>query len=98
MTIGDTVISATDWVDHKSGKVDRRIFSDEEIYRQELERIFARGWNFICHESQLPDSGSFFLTYIGEDQVIAAIVTSVCTNNARWPLPAPAVSSSAGPH
>ncbi|MEK9868647.1 MAG: Rieske 2Fe-2S domain-containing protein [Gammaproteobacteria bacterium] len=71
MTIGDTVVRATDWVDHKSGKVDRRIFSDEEIYRQELERIFARGWNFICHESQLPGSGSFFLTYIGEDQVIA---------------------------
>lgn len=59
------------WVDSEHGRVDRRIFSDPDIYQRELERIFARGWNFICHESQLPDPGSFFLNYIGEDQVIA---------------------------
>lgn len=60
-----------DWVDYESGQVDRRIFSDQDVYQHELERIFARGWNFICHESQLAESGSFFLNYIGEDQVIA---------------------------
>ena len=59
------------WVDSERGRVDRRIFSDQDVYQQELERIFARGWSFICHESQLPDIGSFFLNYIGEDQVIA---------------------------
>jgi phenylpropionate dioxygenase-like ring-hydroxylating dioxygenase large terminal subunit len=59
------------WYDADSGVLDRRIFSDPEIYRQELQRIFARAWNFVCHESQLPQSGSFFMNYIGEDQVIA---------------------------
>ena len=43
------------WVDSEHGRVDRRIFSDPDIYQRELERIFARGWNFICHESQLPE-------------------------------------------
>ena len=52
-------------------RVDRRIFSDEAIYQMELERIFARAWNFICHESQLKETGSFFLNWIGEDEVIA---------------------------
>ena len=34
-------------VDADSGLVNRRIFSDEEIYHQELERIFTRCWLFL---------------------------------------------------
>ena len=33
-------------VDHKKGLVDRTIFNDQDIYEMELERIFARSWNF----------------------------------------------------
>ena len=58
-------------VDREKATVDRSIFSDEEIYKLELERIFARGWNFMCHESQIPKPGDFFMNYIGDDSVIA---------------------------
>jgi len=61
----------TPWYDVATGVLDRRIFSDTELYQQELQRIFARAWNFVCHESQLREAGSFFMNYIGEDQVIA---------------------------
>ncbi|HIG40689.1 MAG TPA: hypothetical protein EYQ14_09140 [Gammaproteobacteria bacterium] len=64
------LITRQNWVDNDNGLVDRRIFSDVEIYQTELKKIFARGWNFMCHESQIPESGNFFLNYIGEDQVI----------------------------
>ncbi|MGE0058491.1 MAG: aromatic ring-hydroxylating dioxygenase subunit alpha [Dehalococcoidia bacterium] len=58
------------YVDAQRGLVDRIIFSDEAIYQQELERIFARCWNFMCHDSQIPNPGDFFMTFIGEDRVI----------------------------
>jgi len=56
--------------DPATGLLDRRVLADEGIYRLELERIFARGWNFMCHESQIPEPGDYFINYIGEDQVI----------------------------
>ncbi len=56
--------------DPATGVLDRRVLSDEAIYRLELERIFARGWNFMCHDSQLKDPGDYLVSWIGEDQVI----------------------------
>ena len=60
-----------DLVDVDNGVVDRAIFSDQEIYEMEMEQIFARAWNFMCHESQIPNTGDFFMNYIGEESVIA---------------------------
>jgi phenylpropionate dioxygenase-like ring-hydroxylating dioxygenase large terminal subunit len=57
-------------VDREQATVDRRIFYDQDIYQLELERIFARSWNFMCHDTQIPNPGDFFMTFIGEDRVI----------------------------
>ena len=68
---GRTEINFQAFVDHEAGTIDRRIYSDQEIYELELERIFARGWNFMCHESQIAKPGDFFMNFIGNDSVIA---------------------------
>ena len=62
--------SFDDLVDAENGLVSRRIFMGQEIYAQELQRIFARCWLFPCRESQVPQPGRFFTTYMGQDPVL----------------------------
>lgn len=57
-------------VDSENGWVDRRIFSCPEIFDLEMERIFARCWHFLAHESQIPNTGDYLTAMVGRDQVI----------------------------
>lgn len=57
-------------VDLERGLVRREIFFDHGIYRQELERVFARSWLFVAHESQVPNPGDFVLGRMAEESVI----------------------------
>jgi nitrite reductase/ring-hydroxylating ferredoxin subunit len=58
------------YFDPRSGTLDRRVFADQALYDLEMRNIYARAWNFMCHESQIPNAGDYFINYIGEDQVI----------------------------
>ena len=57
-------------IDPATGKIDRRIFSEQAIYDDEMEKIFGRAWLMIGHESLVPAADDFFHTYMGEDPVI----------------------------
>ena len=57
-------------IDPATGKLDRRIFSDQAIYDEEMEKIFGRAWLMIGHESLVSAPDDFFHTYMGEDPII----------------------------
>lgn len=40
-------------------RVHRKVYTDPEIFDLEMERIWARSWIYIGHESQVPEKGSF---------------------------------------
>lgn len=57
-------------VEARRGRVARAIFSDDEIYRLEQERIFGRAWLYVGHVSQVRNPGDFVLGRMGEEAVI----------------------------
>lgn len=57
-------------VDPQAGLVSRRIFTDPDIHRLELMRVFARSWLCVGHDSELPRPGDYLRRVMGDDPVI----------------------------
>lgn len=56
--------------DLKAGLFPLRAFNDQELHEMELQRIFARCWVYIGHESEIPNPGDFATRNIGRDPFI----------------------------
>ncbi len=63
-------VDLTGYLDLERGLISRNLFIDDDIYRQELEQIFARCWLYLGHESQLPNPHDYFTNSMGEDPVL----------------------------
>lgn len=57
-------------MDMSQGRMSRKVFYDQKIYDLELERIFARCWLFVAHESQISRAGDYVSAYMGQDNVL----------------------------
>ncbi len=51
-------------------RLDRRIFTDPEIFELEMKQVFEKTWLYLCHESQIPKPHDFMTTYMGRQPVI----------------------------
>ena len=44
-------------------------YYDTDIYKRELERIFYRNWQYVCHQSRLREPGQYCVRDIGDQSV-----------------------------
>ena len=51
-------------------RVNRQIFTDEEIFELEMKYIFENNWIYLAHERQIPEIGDYYTTYIGRHPVV----------------------------
>ena len=54
--------------------VDNRVYTDRATFELERERIFNRVWNFVCHESELPNPGDYITVTVAGQPIL------VCRN------------------
>jgi len=59
-----------DLIDYDRYEVSMRLLSDPDIYEYELTNLFAKTWNLVAHESEIPEPGDYVMRHIGEDSVI----------------------------
>ena len=65
-----------------------KAYTDPTIFEAEMERIFRRAWIFVGHESQVPNPGNFWRTWMGVDEVILVrqkcgdlkVIRNACTH------------------
>ena len=50
--------------------IDRRVYSDPQIFKVEMEQIFSHTWQFVAHESELSESGDYLSATLGGQPVI----------------------------
>lgn len=51
--------------------IERRVYTDPEVFRQEQDRIFRRTWQYVAHESELRQPGDYKVaTIAGESYLV----------------------------
>ena len=55
---------------NRSYSLPGRYYFDPEIFELEKERILYRSWQYVCHMSQLEQTGSYSVTDIGDQSVV----------------------------
>src|SRR6476620_3399579 len=51
-------------------QVRRSVFTDEDLFELEMKHIFEGNWIYLAHESQIPNVGDYFTTYMGRQPIV----------------------------
>jgi anthranilate 1,2-dioxygenase large subunit/terephthalate 1,2-dioxygenase oxygenase component alpha subunit len=59
------------WPAEGATRVPYWVYQDEDVYREELERIWrGNTWSYLCLEAELPEPTSFITTHVGDMPVV----------------------------
>lgn len=59
--------------------VDNRIYTDRATFDAERERIFNRVWNFVCHESEVPNPGDYVTVTVSPASRFSSAATATAS-------------------
>ncbi|MDP3224889.1 MAG: salicylate hydroxylase, partial [Rubrivivax sp.] len=55
------------WGDSPTSRAPGWVYTDETLYRREMDRLFYRGhWCYVGLECEVPETGDFKRTAVGE--------------------------------
>ena len=54
----------------RDDRVHGSLYVDPQVFEAEMTRIFARGWAFVGHDSEIPEPGDWVTRRIGREPVI----------------------------
>jgi phenylpropionate dioxygenase-like ring-hydroxylating dioxygenase large terminal subunit len=54
----------------RDDSVHKRVYTDPEIFEQEMRFIYGQAWIYVGHESQVPLPGDYHTTLVGKQEVI----------------------------
>jgi len=83
-------------------RVHRNVYLDENVFREEMARIFGKTWIYVGHESEVARPGDYKSTFIGTQPVIVSrdedgtlhVLLNRCTHRAATVCQAAAGNSS----
>ena len=58
--------------DVRRGMIPAHVYNDPEIFALERDRLFARAWVFVAHESEIPAPGDYVVRRVLADSFIVA--------------------------
>src|SRR5437763_16182454 len=71
---GGPPMTTNDSVDYvtlvRDDRIHSHLYTDQQIFADEMERIFHRGWVFVGHASEIPRAGDFVTRPIGTQPAI----------------------------
>jgi salicylate 5-hydroxylase large subunit len=69
--LNDLPTARLDWGDAPTSRTPGWVYTDPEVYREELERFFYQGhWCYVGLECEVPEPGDFKRSVVGERSVI----------------------------
>lgn len=71
ISISSSLLAVRDWdALVREDRVHRLIYTDPDIFREEMTKVFGAVWVYLAHESQVPRNDDFFTTKLGLRPVI----------------------------
>ena len=46
-----------------------RYYTDLNMHRLELDKVFNHAWNYFCHQSQIPNHGDYMAGRVGDEAI-----------------------------